>query len=77
MAQGRSKEIRNSNKSNMNLWNYGNVIEFLEKENEINIEINNFKNEKTDELIKKLSKLEKKNVKNLTLKKNYFKVTLN
>lgn len=61
----------------MQLWNYGNVIEFLESENEVKIEIDNFDNNKTDKLIKDLCCLEKKKVKQLTIKDNLFKLTLN
>lgn len=62
----------------MQLWNYGNVIEFLESENEVKIEIDNFDNNKTDKLIDEIQQHTKlKKVKQLTIKDNLFKLTLN
>lgn len=62
----------------MNLWNYGNVIEFLEKEDEIKIEISEFDNKKTQDILDEITeKTSLKKVKQLTIKNNLFKLTLN
>jgi|GEM_PF-4690248 len=61
----------------MNLWNYGNVIEFTETEKEIKIDISDFDNKKTDQLLKELNSLNLKKVKELTIKNKLFKLTLN
>jgi len=69
--------MENSKNCIMNLWNYGNVIEFTETEKEIKIDISDFDNKKTDQLLKELNSLNLKKVKELTIKNKLFKLTLN